>query len=115
MSRYVLDTDMLTLYQDGHPSVCQKVAAHRPEELATTIISVEEQLTGWLAMLRRAKNREMLANVYHRFTENTAFLARLNILTFTLPAIDRSRGDGSQFRGNTRRPICSAAGSHRAA
>ena len=45
MSRYVLDTDILSLYQEGHPGVRQHVASHRPDELSTTIISVEEQLS----------------------------------------------------------------------
>ena len=43
MMRYLFDTDMLTLYEEGHPEVCRNVAAHHPDDLGTTIISVEEQ------------------------------------------------------------------------
>src|SRR5689334_22076979 len=38
MSRYILDTDILTLYQEGHPAVRARVAVCRPEDLAITII-----------------------------------------------------------------------------
>jgi tRNA(fMet)-specific endonuclease VapC len=89
MSRYVLDTDMLTLYQEGHPSVCRHVEAHPSEELAVTVISIEEQLSGWFTMLRRTNDRDRLARIYQRLTDSTNFLARLEILSFTLPAIDR--------------------------
>jgi tRNA(fMet)-specific endonuclease VapC len=45
MSLYVLDTDILSLYQKGHLQICQRVARHSADELSTSIISVEEQLS----------------------------------------------------------------------
>jgi tRNA(fMet)-specific endonuclease VapC len=86
---YVFDTDMLTLYQEGHPEVRRRVVAHRPEELSTTIISVEEQLSSWFTMLRRSKNRETLARIYQRLTDTVSFLAQTRILSFPEPAIAR--------------------------
>jgi tRNA(fMet)-specific endonuclease VapC len=55
MSLYVIDTDILTLYQNGQPTVCQHVAAHQPSELAITVITVEEQTLGRLTQIRRAR------------------------------------------------------------
>ncbi len=46
MKRYVLDTDILRLFQEGHEAVCQRICAHALVELATTVITVEEQLSG---------------------------------------------------------------------
>jgi tRNA(fMet)-specific endonuclease VapC len=89
MIRYILDTDSLTLYQEGHSQVCRQVAAHSSEELAISIISVEEQLSGWFTMIRRTTDHQRQARLYQRFTENTVFLARLNILSFSLSAMDR--------------------------
>jgi tRNA(fMet)-specific endonuclease VapC len=86
---YVFDTDMLTLYEEGHPTVVGRVAAHPPQELATTVISVEEQLSGWFTMLRRVKGREALAQVYRRFADTVAFLGRMPILSFTEQAMAR--------------------------
>ena len=44
MSRFILDTDHLTLLQRGHAALVQRVAATPPDDLATTVITVEEQL-----------------------------------------------------------------------
>ena len=52
MNLYALDTDILSLYQRGHPTVCQNVVGRLSVELATTVINVEEQLSGWYALLR---------------------------------------------------------------
>lgn len=52
---YVLDTDTLTLYQENHAGVVAQVARHSPADIAVTVLSVEEQLSGWYTRLRRAK------------------------------------------------------------
>lgn len=57
MTPYVLDTDTLTLFQENHPAVIRHVANHPPADVAITVLSVEEQLSGWYTRLRRAKDR----------------------------------------------------------
>jgi hypothetical protein len=47
MSLFVLDTDTLVLFQEGHGAVCRRVLSHPMEELAISVITVEEQLSGW--------------------------------------------------------------------
>lgn len=89
MGLYVLDTDILSLYQLGHPVVCQRVVQHQPADLAVTIITVEEQLSGWYTLRRRTKHRDQLARVYERFAENVRFLSRVQIVGFPASAIDR--------------------------
>ena len=61
MSLHVLDTDTLSLLQEGQPTVLACVAAHQPDEIAVSVITVEEQLSGWYRQLRRAKKPEELA------------------------------------------------------
>ena len=46
MSLYVLDTDTLTLYMHRQPGVCRRVHACQPTQVSTTVISVEEQISG---------------------------------------------------------------------
>jgi hypothetical protein len=46
MSLYVLDTNITTLYQRGHEAVMHHALTHPPAELAITVITVEEQLSG---------------------------------------------------------------------
>jgi tRNA(fMet)-specific endonuclease VapC len=86
---YVLDTDTLSLFQRGHASVCAAARSRSPEDLAVTVITVEEQLSGWNTLLRQSTGRIQLAAVYQRLAENVKFLARLRILSFTETAIDR--------------------------
>jgi tRNA(fMet)-specific endonuclease VapC len=85
----VFDTDMLTLYEEGHLKVTDRVAAHPPQDLATTVITVEEQLSGWFTMLRRARSREASARIYRRLAETVTFLGRLPIIPFTELAMGR--------------------------
>ena len=89
MTVHVLDTDILTLLQERHLAVQERVAACRPEELAITVISVEEQLSGWYRRLRKAKKPAELARVYQRLAAAVQSLSRLQILSFTEQAIRR--------------------------
>jgi tRNA(fMet)-specific endonuclease VapC len=94
-----MDTDVLTLYQLGDPAIVRRVQALPSTQLAVALISVEEELTGWYTRLRRARKRDHLAAVYHRLTRAIRFLARLEILTFSEPAIVRFE----QLRASHRR------------
>jgi tRNA(fMet)-specific endonuclease VapC len=89
MSLYVLDTDIMTLYQHGHPGVVQQVLAHPVAQIAIAVISVEEELTGWYTKLRQVRKRDQLARVYQRLTDAVPFFASFQILSFTEPAIVR--------------------------
>jgi tRNA(fMet)-specific endonuclease VapC len=74
MSLYILDTDILSLLQDGDLIVRQRVGSHPANEVAITVISVEEQLRGWYTKLRRARTPPMLAQANERLTRNVRFL-----------------------------------------
>jgi len=89
MSLYVLDTDILSLYQSGHPAVVQNVQGRATDQLAVSVISVEEQLTGWYTKLRRAKKRDQLARAYQRLASAVSFHSHVQILPFPEPAIAR--------------------------
>ena len=79
---YVLDTDILSLYQRGHPVVAGHVAARAAADLAVTVISVEEQLSGWYALLRSTTDRERLAIAYQSLADSIPFLSQFRILSF---------------------------------
>ena len=89
MTTYVLDTDMLSLWQHGHVAVSQRVSAHSVKELAITVITVQEQLDGWHARLARTKDRQHLANLYKRLAATVRFLSKAQILPFPEEAIER--------------------------
>ena len=60
MALFVLDTDILTLFERAHALVVSRVAEHDPAEIAVSVVTVEEQLSGWYTQLRQAKRPERL-------------------------------------------------------
>jgi tRNA(fMet)-specific endonuclease VapC len=89
MSLYVLDTDILTLYAEGDAAVARRVSEHPPDQVAITVLTVEEQLSGWYTQVRKAKNPERLAQAYYELARSVRFLGRLPILLYTEEAIRR--------------------------
>jgi len=86
--RFVLDTDMVSLLQDRHPRVSARVRSYGADEVATTVITVEEQLSAWYTLLRRARTARQLVPVYERMTLAVRFLSRLPLLSFSERAAD---------------------------
>jgi tRNA(fMet)-specific endonuclease VapC len=91
MILYIVDTDTLSLAQRGHPRVLQQCQARPTSDLAITVISVEEQLSGWYTAIRKARGPGDLALAYQSLADSVAFLAQWKILPFTTAAISRSR------------------------
>jgi len=89
MSLYVLDTDTLSLYRFGHARVCQKVDAQSATDLAVTVLTVEEQVSGWYNLLRKAKQPPQVARAYQELAEAVQYCARWAILPYSVPAIAR--------------------------
>lgn len=89
MSLFVLDTDHLTLYYHGDPIVVRRVDARPPAELAISIMTVDEQITGWYTLTRQARRPEEIARAYAHLGEAVARLGRWRILPYTESAIAR--------------------------
>jgi tRNA(fMet)-specific endonuclease VapC len=89
MSLYVLDTDTLQLFQDGHPQVAVRVRAVAPGDRAISVVTVEEQLSGWYTQLRQAKRPERLAWAYRRLAATVRFLSQIQIVDLDESAIQR--------------------------
>lgn len=89
MSSYLLDTDILSLYQFGEPTVSRAIRSRPPNELSIAVISIEEQLTGWYRLLRRVKQADQLALTYQSLAQTVRFLNQFMIRSFTVGAISR--------------------------
>ncbi len=89
MDLFILDTDILTLFQMGHAAVVARVAEHSADRIEVSVVTVEEQLSGWYTQLRKAKDSEKLAWAYRRLAANVRFLARVPILDFEQAVISR--------------------------
>jgi tRNA(fMet)-specific endonuclease VapC len=89
MSLFVLDTDVLTLYYRGDPVLMRRVDAQLPTELAISVMTVDEQLTGWYTATRKARRPAQLASAYAYLGNAVVRLARWPILPYTELAIAR--------------------------
>jgi tRNA(fMet)-specific endonuclease VapC len=89
MKLLVLDTGMLTLHYEGHPAVNQRVAACDATALAITIMTVDEQLTGWYTLTRQSRKPRELVHAYARLGDAVVRLAWWRILPFTEAAVAR--------------------------
>ena len=85
----ILDTDTLTLYRQGRYPLVLRINQRPLNEIATTAITVEEQLTGWQALLRHSKSDDHLAQTYLRLTEAVRVLSGIHIVTFAEAAVRR--------------------------
>ena len=98
MSLWVLDTDVLTLWLRGQETIAARVAATPPQQLAVTIITVEEVLGGWYTQIRQARDDQQLARAYQALHEAIEFSRSIRILPFDLPEIRRYRQLRTQHR-----------------
>lgn len=89
MSIRVMDTDILSLLLQGHPDVVREASSFPNGSIVITVISLEEQLTGWYTFLRRARTKSQIAMAYERLAKTAEVLSGFPILTFDEPAIDR--------------------------
>ena len=91
MRRFILDTDHITLYREEHPVVRTRVAFVPKSQPAVTIVSFEEQVRGWLALIRRAKNEARTIWGYQRLRESLDYFTQVRVLDFDVGAASMFR------------------------
>ena len=87
----LLDTDMLTLamYPDTPAAVAlQSRITQLPndEQVATTVITYEEQTRGWLAFLASAKTPEAQVNAYRKLLHHLDTYRKINVIPYDIAA-----------------------------
>lgn len=82
MSLYILDTDHVSLSQREHPLVLQRMAKTGWNALATTIITVEEQIQGRFQVIKRASVGEKLIGAYADLQNTLGYFTALQVLPF---------------------------------
>src|SRR5579862_1322541 len=81
---YVLDTDHMSILQRGGTpalTLTMKLSKLSDAEIATTIISYEEQCKGWLAKTAREKD-EALIRAYLQLWQHLEIYASINVLLY---------------------------------
>lgn len=87
---YVLDTDHLGEYQKGTSPAAQRLIQRldaATEPVATTIITVEEIMRGWMAAIRRENDPRKQKKAYERLANLFRFFASWEILPWDDSAI----------------------------
>ena len=92
MSLYVLDTDVLSHYARGTEPILSRVDACPRQDRAITVITVEEQVSGWYTLLRQARRPSDVARAYRALADCVHFLADWTILPYTEAAMARVDG-----------------------
>lgn len=86
MKLWILDTDHVSLHQRGNLTVSQRIAMVEPLQLAVSIVTIEEQMRGWLDRIRKARNPEEVIVAYARLKITVQYFSDLQILDFDLNA-----------------------------
>jgi tRNA(fMet)-specific endonuclease VapC len=89
---YILDTDHLSILEyGGAESITLQSRLDRIEggEVATTIITYEEQMRGWLARAAAADTTEKMRRAYSRLKTHIETFAGIPILGFDDAAIEQ--------------------------
>ncbi len=92
MKLYVMDTDHLSLYERGHPTIRHRILAIRQnafDNLVITVISVEEQCAGRLAQIRKATTPQALTSAYERLKATLILFSDLEVLDYDVRADER--------------------------
>jgi tRNA(fMet)-specific endonuclease VapC len=82
---FVLDTDHMSLLEwggEGSAALRERLADVATEDVATTIISYEEQVRGWMAYLARAKALEQEMEAYERLRRHLENYRQISVLDF---------------------------------
>ena len=89
----ILDTDHLTVLKypnDSNHRMLLQHMDHRSsdQDFVTTVITVEEQMRGWLAFIHKAREIHQQVPAYDQLISLFDFFSRLTILPFCQQAAD---------------------------
>ena len=91
----ILDTDHISLLQ--HPDsteaerLLQRLAASPDADIVTTVVTVEEQMRGWLQVMARYRDLQQQSAYYDKLIEFIRFFGRWRILPFGELAVQTFR------------------------
>ena len=80
VSRYILDTDHVSLILCNHPNVVAKAVK---QDVAVTIITVQELFNGWVGRINQPSQMHNLPAVYSKLWTTMKYLQTVEILDFT--------------------------------
>lgn len=82
MTRYLLDTDHVSLQERGHPPLRSRLEAIPPDWVGVSPVIVEEVLRGRLAILAARLDSEKRLRAYDKLVEAVRFFASIPVLPY---------------------------------
>lgn len=83
MSKYILDTDHISLILFNHPQVTENAAKH---QIATSIVTVQELFNGWIGRINDPAQMNNLPVLYSKLSITLKYLQTVEVLDFTVEA-----------------------------
>jgi tRNA(fMet)-specific endonuclease VapC len=85
--KYILDTDVISLLQNGNEEVYQSIIQLAKEEIGVSVISYEEQIIGRLAYINSVKTPAEKERGYQLLAQTAVFFAQFEIVNYSQEAI----------------------------
>ncbi len=87
---FVLDTDHMSALEWGSGAAGQRLITRldklSPDEAATTIITFEEQMRGWMSVLAQARSLDAQVEAYRRLKRMLGNYLKVDVLEFDAKA-----------------------------
>jgi tRNA(fMet)-specific endonuclease VapC len=84
MIRVLLDTDHVSLHERGHLPLRTRLASFAPDEVAVSVVTVEEMLRGRLAILARSSEGEARVHAYTKLLETVRFFSTIPVVPYDM-------------------------------
>jgi tRNA(fMet)-specific endonuclease VapC len=89
VNRYLFDTDLFSLYFQNDVNVVRAVVSHVFDDVAVSVITMQEVWDGWAAAISRAKTPAQIALGYSRLTATLNELRYWEVVSFAVGAATR--------------------------
>ena len=106
---FILDTDHFSLHVRGHAGISSRIVARTPAEVAISVVTVEEALTGWYSVLRQAKEIRREIHAYAGLFQMVQAIKKLEVIPFSPNAVQRFHDLRKQHRRLGRMDLAIAA------
>jgi tRNA(fMet)-specific endonuclease VapC len=87
---FLLDTDVVTILLGqsgpGYQPLRSRLDQHLKDQIATTIVSFQEQVQGWMAFLNQARTPSGVLLAYSKLQGLLRDYSQMNVLAFDLAA-----------------------------
>ena len=91
MNRFLWDTDTLSLYRRGNPGIEARIQTEARDAIVLSIFTVDEALSGWYDILRKARTPQQMVDAYRRLEESVTVISEFRLLPVTESAWMRIR------------------------